>query len=328
MDPKPTGKTTHMPLARPLAFSLTALIVASPTLAQQPLHAVATIGMIGDVAANIGGECFTVTTLMGPGIDPHLYQATARDVQTFNTADVILYSGYGLEGQLGDVLARFSERIPTLAVAPTAIPPADLIGTTDLYGVDPHLWMDVSRWAKIVPAIAAQLSDLAPDCAEAIAANATAYGEKLDALHDWAATSIASIPEAQRILVTAHDAFAYYGDAYGIEVTGIQGISTQSEAGIADIRETAELIVDLAIPAVFVESTINPRTIQAVIDAAAQAGHTVVIGGELYSDAMGDAGTVGGTYLGMIYENTLAITEALGGTPAPLPDVLAELEQQ
>lgn len=316
-----------MPLARPIALSLAALALATPAFAQQPLRAVTTIGMIGDVAANVGGECISVTTLMGPGIDPHLYQATARDVQTLNSADVILYAGYGLEGQLGDVLNRFSERVPTLAVAPAAIPPAELIGTNDLYGVDPHLWMDASRWAKIVPVIASQLSELAPECAQAMAANAATYGEKLTALHDWTIASIASIPKAQRILVTAHDAFAYYGDAYGIEVAGIQGISTQSEAGIADIRETAELIINRAIPAVFVESTINPRTIQAVIEAAAQAGHGVVIGGELYSDAMGDAGTVGGTYLGMIYENTLAITEALGGTLPPLPGILEELEQ-
>src|SRR5690606_39205798 len=154
--------------------------------------------------------------------------------------------------------------------------------------VDPHVWMDVSLWARTVPAIAEKLGELLPDCAPAIAANAEGYGIQLAALHDWTAQAIASIPADQRVLVTAHDAFAYYGRAYGIEVAGIQGISTQSEAAIADIRQTADLIVARAVPAIFVESTINPRTIEAVIAAARQAGQNVEIGGQLYSDAMGE----------------------------------------
>src|SRR5690554_2526473 len=230
-----------------------ALLIPTASQAQSPLDVVATIGMIGDVAQNVGGACVAVETLMGPGIDPHLYQATARDVQTLNTADLILYSGYSLEGQLGEVLARFAERIPTLAVTEAAIAREDVIATADSYGVDLYLWMDAKLWARTVPVIADQLTALVPDCADEFADNAQALADQLAALDIWAQEAIATIPETQRVLVTAHDAFAYYGQAYGIEVAGIQGISTQSEAGIADIRETALLLADRGIPAVFVE---------------------------------------------------------------------------
>lgn len=306
----------------PIALAAT-LALSGAALAQSPLAVVATTGMIADVAAEIGGDCVAVTTLMGPGVDPHLYKATARDVQTLNTAGLILYSGLHLEGQLGEVLARFSERIPTLAVAEEAIPEAERISTGEGYGVDPHAWMDAGLWALTVPVIAEAIVEAAPDCAGPIAERADAYEAQLSALDEWAAASIASIPDNQRVLVTAHDAFAYFGRAYDIEVAGIQGISTEAEAAIADIRATAGLLVERGIPAVFVESTINPRTIQSVIDAAGRAGQQVAIGGELFSDAMGETGTAEGTYIGMIHANVTAITEALGGTPAPLPEALA-----
>ncbi|WP_299437564.1 zinc ABC transporter substrate-binding protein [uncultured Rhodospira sp.] len=287
-----------------------------------PIDAVATIGMIGDVVANVGGACVETTTIMGPGVDPHLYQASAGDVRRFQAADVIFYAGYALEGQLGNVLDRFSRMKPTHAVAPESIEEADLITVEGDYGYDPHLWMDVSLWRQTVPTIQSALADVRPDCAEAMQANGERYRDQLAALHDWVADAVASIPERQRVLVTAHDAFGYYGRAYGIDVIGVQGISTESEAGIADIRHMAEVVAERRVPAVFVESTINPRTIQAVTDATRQHGHTVRIGGELYSDAMGEAGTVGGTYIGMIHENTVAIVEALGGTLPPLPEAL------
>ncbi|TCD15483.1 manganese transporter [Oricola cellulosilytica] len=302
--------------------TIAALSLAGPARAET-VNVVSTIGMIGDIVTSVGGDCVESTTLMGPGVDPHLYQATARDVRTFQTADLIFYSGYSLEGQLGEVLGKMSERMPTVAVSPTAIEPAELISVQDLYGIDPHLWMDAALWSKIVPVIADHLKTLAPDCADRIDANADDYRQQLEALDGWVRESIATIPEAQRILVTAHDAFNYYGRAYGIEVAGIQGISTESEAGVADIRDMANVVAERQVPAVFIESTINPRTIQAVIDAAAQQGHTVEIGAELFSDAMGEAGTVGGTYIGMIYNNTYNITKALGGTPPPLPETLA-----
>ena len=290
--------------------------------AEEPAKAVATIGMIADVAANVAGECVTVEAMMGSGVDPHLYQASAGDVRSLQQADAILFSGYSLEGQLGEVLDKLGERKPTVAVSPAAIDPSDLISTQDVYGIDPHLWMDAGLWARTAPVIAETFAEIAPDCAGDMQVRAGVYRDQLAALHGWIEASIASIPESQRILVTAHDAFAYYGRAYGIEVAGIQGISTESEAGIADIREMVDTVVERDVPAVFIESTINPRTIQAVIDAAAEKDHTIEIGGELYSDAMGEADTAGGTYIGMLVENTLTIVEALGGKPAAFPDAL------
>lgn len=329
MTPQPATSTrTFAPRLAGVLAALAVTTAAPATFAQSaPLNVVATIGMIGDVVSEIGGTCVSVATLMGPGIDPHLYQATARDVQTLSSAELILYSGFGLEGQLGDVLERFGETVPTLAVASASVPTSELIAADDLYGIDPHLWMDPGLWINIVPVLAQTLSEQAPDCASEIEANAATYAAQLEALDQWAAQTIASIPDDQRILVTAHDAFAYFGRAYDIEVEGIQGISTQSEAGIADIRETAALLVEREIPAVFIESTINPRTIEAVIEAAGQQGHAVIIGAELYADAMGDDGTPDGTYIGMIYANVANIAGALGGTLAPLPAPLADWAQ-
>lgn len=289
---------------------------------EEPVRAVATIGMIGDVIENVGGGCVDVTTMMGAGVDPHLYRASARDVQTFQKVDAIFYSGYSLEGQLGEVLARFANTKPTVAVSAASIGTGDLLTAQGVYGIDPHLWMDASLWAKIAPTIAATLGELRADCADRMKASAASYAGQLTALHDWVKASIASIPAEHRALVTAHDAFGYYGRAYGIKVVGIQGISTEAEASVADIRETARTVAELGVPAVFVESTINPRTIQAVIDAAREGGHDVKIGGELYSDAMGKEGSVGGTYIGMIYENTKHIVESLGGRLTPFPGAL------
>lgn len=310
-----------------MAAAATGLFTASaaPAAAQgDPVNAVVTIAMIGDVVKNVGGDCVSVTAIMGSGVDPHLYKASASDVKTFNDADAIFYSGYALEGQLSDVLARFGEQKPTVAVSPASVAPGDLIAVQDVYGIDPHIWMDVSLWAKIAPTIAETIEQLRPDCAEQLQANTEGYQAQLAALHEWALASIASIPEEQRALVTAHDAFGYFGRAYGIEVEAIQGISTESEASVADIRATAQAVADAGVPALFIETTINPRTIQAVIDAAQNLGHEVEIGGELYSDAMGDDGTPASTYIGMIFENTVKITQALGGDVAPVPDALSD----
>lgn len=310
-------------LAIPTVAALLAVALAGSASAREtPVRVLATVGMIGDVAQEVAGECAEVTTLMGPGVDPHLYQASAGDVRAFRDAEMILYSGYSLEGQLGAVLERFAEEKPTIAVAPSSIDPGELITTQDVYGIDPHLWMDPSLWSRIAPTIADAVAELAPACAETLRANAARYVTRLEALHGWVTASILSIPEEQRLMVTAHDAFAYYGRAYELQVEGIQGISTESEAGVADIREMARLVAERDVPAVFIESTINPRTVQAVVDAAAELGQEVEIGAELYSDAMGDPGTAAGTYLGMILLNTVAVTRALGGEPSPLPEAL------
>jgi len=289
---------------------------------------VATIGMLGDVAENVAGDCVDVDTLMGPGVDPHLYEARSSDVRELREAEAILYAGYSLEGQLGSVLERLSRDRLTVAVSPASVEPAELIAVEDLYGIDPHLWMDVSLWARTVPTIRDALGEVAPGCAEAMAERADAYRDQLAALHDWIDASIASIPAEQRVLVTAHDAFAYYGRAYDIEVEAVQGISTDSEAGIRDIRRMVDIIVERGVPAVFVESTINPRTVEAVVEGVEARDHTVRIGGELYSDAMGNADTPAGTYIGMQRSNTRTIVGALGGEPAPWPDALAGWAQR
>jgi manganese/zinc/iron transport system substrate-binding protein len=300
-----------------------ALLVAFlPSGASAGPKAVATVGMLADVAENVAGDCVVVETMMGPGTDPHLYKASAGDVRLLFGADAILYAGNNLEGQLGQVLGKLAERRLTKAVAEAAVPADRLLAFAGGHYPDPHVWMDVSQWALTAPVIAEVLGELAPDCAGAMQARAGAYAAKLAALHDWVRASVATIPAEQRILVTAHDAFAYYGRAYGIEVAGIQGISTESEAGIADIRHIVDIVVARRVPAVFIESTINPRTIQAVIDAAAGRGHAVALGPQLYSDAMGAAGTAAGTYIGMIHANTRAIVTALGGRPVALPGEL------
>lgn len=315
--------------ARPLLTTLLAALVplagvltwaAAQTV--EPLRIVATVGMLGEPAARIAGECAEVDWLMGSGVDPHLYQASARDVRTLQQAELILYAGLSLEGQLGEVLAGFSRRVPTVAVSEELAPPERLIRTDDQYGVDPHLWMDVGLWSLGVPVMAEAIAELRPDCAATVEANASAYLLELQALDEWVRQAIATLPQEQRILITAHDAFAYYGRAYGIEVAGIQGISTEAEAGVADIRETARLVAEREVPALFVESTINPRTVQAVVEAARSLGFEVALGPQLYSDAMGEAGTADGTYIGMIHRNTVNIVTSLGGEVPPLPEEL------
>ncbi|WP_051234297.1 metal ABC transporter solute-binding protein, Zn/Mn family [Halomonas halocynthiae] len=301
------------------------LAAAQSVAAEEPVQVVATVGMIGQIAERLGGECVSVATLMGPGVDPHLYRASARDVATFQGGEVILYSGYSLEGQLGDVLGRLAQTRPTVAVAESGIDEQQLVHVQGgAYSVDPHLWMDVSLWSHTLPVMAATLSEARPECAADIADNTERYAAEMAALHEWIKRSIATIPEPQRVLVTAHDAFNYYGRAYGIEVAGIQGVSTETETGVADIRLMTDVVVERGVPAVFVESTINPRTVQAVIAAAERRGQPVSIGGQLYSDAMGENGTADGTYLGMLYTNTRHIVEALGGELLPLPDRLGD----
>lgn len=295
---------------------------------EAPLEVMTTVGMVGDVARRIGGECASVESLMGPGTDPHVYQASAGDVRALQNADMILYSGYSLEGQLGRVLERFGRSKPTLAVAEAGVEREQLIEVGGDDAVDPHLWMDAGLWSGIIPPIVEAFSEQRPACAGTFQANGEAYARALSALDEWIDESVSSIPERQRVMVTAHDAFNYYGRAYDLEVNGIQGISTEAETGIADIREMAASISERGIPAMFIESTINPRTVQAVIDAARQRGHEVRIGGQLYSDAMGSDDSFEGTYIGMLYANTRVIVDALGGTPAPLPEALDEWAAQ
>ena len=299
-------------------LSLASLTVAKPNV-------LVTTGQLADVARNVAGEYALVTAMMGPGVDPHLYRATPRDVVNLQQADLILYHGMGLEGQLADVLERFADIKPTAAIADEALADEELLAADEAGTVkDPHVWMDASLFSQTAMVIAGHLANLDPGNADVYRANAVAYRQQLLSLHQWIGEAISSIPERNRQLVTAHDAFAYYGRAYVIEVAAVQGLSTESEAGIADIRATAELIIEAGVPAVFVESTINPRTIQAVLETVNASGTRARLGGELYSDAMGPEGEPEGTYIGMLIHNTSVITGELGGQLPELPAGLPE----
>lgn len=310
-----------MPLPRPATCLALALTAAAPAAAAAPPTVVATFGVIADSAARLAGDCVAVSALVPPGGDPHLYEATPGDVRRLQEAGLVLYLGLGLEGRLARVLERLGARQPVVglgaAIAPDRLA-ADAHGATD-----PHVWMDPALWAGILPPLAAALSDLAPDCAGAIAARAAAHGEELAALAGWSAASLATIPAAARVLVTAHDAFGYFGRSYGIEVEAIQGLSTTAEPSVADIRAVAEMVAARRVPAVFVETTINPRTVETMVAAVRDRGHDVAIGAALYADSMGPAGTAEGTLIGMTRWNVIAITAALGGAALPLPAGLA-----
>ena len=319
------------PLQTKAALIATLTAIALPAQAQDaPLNVLATVGMVGDVVQNVAGTCAEVTTLIGPGTDPHYFSATPRDVDALAQADLIFYVDRSLEERLADILDNFRNRTPTLGLAGATFGPENLLEDPDATGtMDPHLWMDVSRWARTAPVIADEIAALRPDCADDMAANVTRYSAQLDALHDWVGAAIASIPEGQRLLVTAHDAFYYFADAYGIEASeAIEGISTASEASIGDIRDVAAFVIERVVPAVFVETTINPRTIEALVAEVQAQGHDVEIGGELFSDALGDDGTAEGTYIGMIRANTVTVTTALGGTVPDWPEALQDWAQE
>jgi manganese/zinc/iron transport system substrate-binding protein len=299
-------------------------IIGFSAWAQNPIQVVATTGMIGDVAGQLLGTCGDVETLMGPGTDPHAYTATNADVTALRNADLILYNGLGLEGSLADVLEALAARQPTLAYAEAAAPEGARLRGARGGSTDPHVWMNVALWADGIPTLTNRLSELAPDCRDGIEARGSAYAATLRTLHAWVEEAYQSVPSARRVLVTAHDAFGYLGGAYGVEVVGIQGLSSASEASVGDVRRVADVLVERDVPAIFVESTINPRTVEAVTNAAASRGANVRIGGLLYADAMGDPGTLEGTYVGMTVHNTMTIADALGGTTPPLPEVLKQ----
>ncbi len=275
------------------------------------LFVVATTGMIGDAARVIGGEHIDLAVLMGPGVDPHLYKTSKGDLDLLDRADIVFYNGLNLEAKMAEILKKMSGGKTTVALG-EALPDSVLRFPTDFEGhPDPHIWFDVALWRQAVQSVGETLA--AKDTAHAVnyRDNLAAYLNELDTLHSWTAEQIASISEDQRILVTAHDAFGYFGRAYGIEVLGLQGISTVTEAGLYDVTEMVNLLVDRKIRAVFVESSVPPKAIQSVVDGCRARGHEVKIGGELFSDAMGAEGTPEGTYVGMVRHNVSTIVEAL-----------------
>lgn len=276
-----------------------------------PLQIVATTGMIADALSEVAGEYATVEALMGPGVDPHLYKATQGDLNKLTQADAIFYNGLYLEGKIGEILSKLARMKPVVAVA-DSLPNAKLINSTDYVSAyDPHVWFDVALWAEVAGIIGEAMAQIDPAHAAAYRSNTQAYQEELQALHQWVKAEIGAIPERQRVLITAHDAFEYFGRAYGIQVRGLQGISTVSEYGLRDVTELVDFITARGIKAVFVESSVPAKALEAVIEGAKQQGHTAEIGGTLYSDAMGAAGTPAGTYPGMVRANVKTITEAL-----------------
>lgn len=289
-----------------------------PTSDAKQLKVVATIAMIADVARNVGGEKIQVTTLMGEGVDPHLYKATPGDVRTISSADVVLYNGLHLEGRMADVLVRMASRRTVVQVT-DAIDESLLREPPEFDGhFDPHVWFNVSLWAKTADRIAGVLAEKDAANAAFYRENAVKYAATLADLHERATQAIATIPADRRLLVTAHDAFGYFGDAYGLEVLAIQGISTDSEASVAGINDLVSTLVSRKVPAVFIETSVPRKTIDALIEGCRSKGHEVKVGGELYSDAMGKPGTPGGTYIGMVTHNVRTIVTALGGDASAL----------
>jgi len=283
-------------------------------LSERPIRVVATTGMVADIVQNVGGERVEVEGLMGPGVDPHLYKASAGDVNRLQAADVIFYNGLHLEAQMGKVFERMSGTdVVTVPVAEN-INPAELLAPPEFQGnYDPHVWFNVQFWMTAVEEVEAALAKMDPDHADVYAANAKAYLAELAALDAYVREQALRVPEDQRVLITAHDAFNYFGRAYGFEVRGLQGISTASEASTADMQDLARFIAERQIPAIFLESSVPPRTVEAVQAAVHDRGFDVQIGGELFSDAMGTAGTPEGTYIGMVRHNVDTIVGALLG---------------
>ena len=305
--------------ARRLIVALAALFLMPAVQAQEadqggaPLAVVATTGMIADAAREIGGEAVSVKGLMGPGVDPHSYRQTRSDIVALAQADLVLSHGLYLEAQMEEFLHRLSRRQAVVAVA-EVLPRDRLLGHADYENkFDPHVWMAPTLWAEVVIAIRDALVEARPGQAGRFNERTDAYLAEIERLNSYAEKATASVPADSRVLLTAHDAFAYFGRAFDFEVIGIQGISTESEAGLKRIRDLVDLLVERDIGAVFVESSVPERNVLALVEGAGSRGHEVRVAGTLYSDAMGSVGSYEGTYLGMIDHNVTTIVRALGG---------------
>lgn len=300
-----------------LMMSLALPFMAAGARAEAPLKLVATTGMIADAAGQVGGEQVEVKALMGPGVDPHAYRQTRSDIVAMTRADLVLWHGLYLEAQMEEFFHDLERKRKVVAVAEGL--PKDMLRGHDDYAdkFDPHVWMTPALWKLVVTEVQEALTEARPEAAEVFAANAAEHMAELDRLIAYGHDVLAQVPENKRVLLSAHDAFGYFGRDYGFEVLGIQGISTQSEAGLNRIGELVDLLVTRDIKAVFVESSVSDRSVRALIEGAAARGHEVTIGGELFSDAMGADGTYEGTYLGMLDHNMTTISSALGAANVP-----------
>ncbi|WP_055105879.1 metal ABC transporter solute-binding protein, Zn/Mn family [Paenibacillus ihumii] len=279
---------------------------------QEIIQVVTTTGMIADLAQEIGGTEVQVEALMRPGVDPHLFKASQGDIQKLDHADMVFYGGLHLEGKMTEILEKLERHKPTIPVSKD-IDQALLRSGEDINGTqfDPHIWFDVKLWISAAGTVRDALVAYDPAHAELYKQNAEAYIGKLNELDAEIKEKINEIPEAGRVLVTAHDAFGYFGDAYGIKVMGLQGISTAAEYGSKDVSKLRDYLVENKIKAVFVESSVPPKAMEAVIAGAKEKGHSVIIGGELYSDSMGEPGSGADTYITMVRHNVNTIVEAL-----------------
>ncbi|MFQ5491235.1 MAG: metal ABC transporter solute-binding protein, Zn/Mn family [Phycisphaerae bacterium] len=281
---------------------------------RRPYAVTCTTGMVADIVRQVAGDQAKVAGIIGEGVDPHLYQATRSDIALLLRADIVFYSGLMLEGKMADSLIKVARKRAVFAVT-ELVDESLLLEPPEFKGhYDPHLWMDPGLWKKASEMVAVTLAEeFDPSMADTYRANYQAYASQLDALDGYARKVLATIPQQKRVLVTAHDAFNYLARAYGLEVRGIQGISTESEAGIEDINRLVNLLVERKIAAVFVETSVSQKNVRSLIEGARSRGHQVVIGGLLFSDAMGKPGTYEGTYIGMIDHNVTTIARALGG---------------
>lgn len=295
---------------------------AEPSTGESPLQVVATTGMLGDAAAAIVGDLGEIEVLMGPEVDPHYYIATQGDLRRLRAADVVIYNGLRLEGKMSEVLEGVGRTKPVVAIA-DRLPESSFrnvrnaSGTADAL-IDPHIWFDVKLWADGVVGLANDLAEAFPEHAGAFRANAADYRAELLSLDEDVRAIVAGIPDDRRVLITSHDAFGYFGRAYGLEVRGLLGVSTVSEFSLKDRIDLVDYIIDQRIPAVFIESSVSPKDLQAVIEGCRDRGHAVRIGGQLFSDALGPAGTPEGNYPGMVQFNARTIADGLSeeGSPA------------
>ena len=304
--------TTRRQTLKGLATAALMTLAPIAAWADAPLKVVATTGMIADAARQVGGDLVEVTALMGPGVDPHAYRQTRSDIVAMTRADLVLWHGLYLEAQMEAFFHDLSRKRSVVAVA-EALPKGVLRGHDDYADkYDPHVWMDPDLWKRVVASVQSALSEARPEAAMTFATNAEAHLKDLDGLADYGQMVLEQVPAGNRVLVTAHDAFGYFGQGYGFEVMGLQGISTQSEAGLNRIGDVVDTLVERNVAAVFVETSVADRNMKALIEGAAAQGHAVKIGGELYSDAMGAEGTYEGTYIGMLDHNFTTIAAALG----------------
>ncbi|MFQ3214981.1 MAG: manganese/zinc/iron transport system substrate-binding protein [Marivirga sp.] len=298
-----------------LTVLLVAIIIGSCTGTEKKVRTkpliVCTTGMIGDAVKNIVGEYADVETIMGPGVDPHLYKATHGDLVKFQDADMVVYNGLHLEGKMGDVLEKVGRKKPVIAVA-EKVAKERLINNTNFQGAyDPHIWFDVALWNAALKDLADALPAIVKAPEGVIYGNYVVYSRRLDSLDKAVKMRIENIPSKRRKLVTAHDAFEYFGRAYSVEVKGLQGISTLSEFGLRDVSELVDFIVKYEIPSIYTETSVSKKSIEAVIVGVRAKGVNVQLGGSLYSDAMGDAGTPEGNYIGMVNANVDKIMKGL-----------------